>query len=74
MGKSSRESRSDDRLRSWTCKGCINTVLRITADGDTAVYCKYYKSAKRPRIKWVTDNFVDCLDKRTEEQIEQEVK
>lgn len=51
-------------LRSWSCKGCLNTELRITPQGEIAEYCSLYKNGKKPRHVWVTEDFIDCLDKR----------
>jgi len=53
------------KLKSWTCKDCINKEFRIAPQGEVAEYCALYKGDKRPRHEWVTDDFVDCLDKRT---------
>lgn len=52
------------KLKSWTCKGCINTEYRITPQGEIAEYCSFYKNGKTPRHEWVTDTFIDCLDKQ----------
>lgn len=54
------------KLKSWTCNGCLNLEYRITPQGEIATYCSKCKNGKKPRKKWVTDDFIDCLDKRTE--------
>lgn len=56
------------RLKSWNCKGCVNTEMRITPQGDIAEYCKFYKNGKTARHEWVTEDFIDCLDKRTNDE------
>lgn len=49
------------KLRSWSCKGCTNVCYRLI-NGEVAEYCKPALEG-RVRHEWVTEDFVDCLDK-----------
>lgn len=48
-------------LRSWSCKGCTN-VCYLEVNGEVFKYCKPTVEG-RVRHEWVTDTFIDCLDK-----------
>ena len=52
-------------LKSWSCKGCTNVCYRI-ANGETQEYCRSVIEKGKFHTKWVTDDFVDCLDKTTD--------
>lgn len=52
-------------LKSWTCKGCLNTEMRITKNG-LAEYCRFTDdNGNSNRTEWHGD-LVTCIDKRTE--------
>ena len=51
-------------LRSWSCKGCTNICYRLI-NGEVATYCRPVLEG-RQKIKWVTDEYVDCLNKTTD--------
>lgn len=51
-------------LRSWNCKGCLNTHFEITPKGIFE-YCTPMREG-RHRKKW-KGNYIVCLDKITEE-------
>lgn len=51
-------------LQSWNCKGCTNVCYRYIW-GEVHQYCKPVIEG-RHKIKWVTDTFVECLDKTTD--------
>ena len=56
-------------LKSWTCKGCIQTEMRITPEGEIAEYCKFTDdNGHSNRTEWQGDMLV-CLDKKTREDI-----
>lgn len=51
-------------LKSWTCKDCTQTEMRITRNG-LAEYCRFTDdSGKSNRTEWHGD-LVTCLDKKT---------
>lgn len=52
-------------LRSWSCKGCTNICYRLI-DGEVAEYCRPVIEKGNNRREWVTDTFIDCLDKTTD--------
>ena len=52
-------------LRSWTCKGCTNICWRLVPGKGVYEYCRAYENGG-PRKEWVTDDFIDCLDKTTD--------
>lgn len=51
-------------LHSWTCKGCTNICFRLI-NGEVCEYCRPVIEG-RHRKKWVTETFIDCLDKTTD--------
>lgn len=54
----------DPPLRSWSCDGCTN-VCYLEIHGEVFKYCKPVIEG-RLRTKWITDTFIDCLDKTTD--------
>ena len=52
-------------VKSWTCKGCTNYCFRMIPGGEVAKYCRPLMEG-RHRTKWITDDFIDCLDKTTD--------
>lgn len=58
----SKNKQKDPPLRSWKCDGCANTVLK-EVNGEVYKYCKPMLEG-RLRTKWITDTFIDCLDKK----------
>lgn len=66
MGEEDNEERDKggiamSKLKSWSCKGCTNVCYRLI-NGEVAEYCKPALEG-RVRHEWVTEDFVDCLDK-----------
>ena len=53
-----------EHLRSWTCKGCTNVCYQLY-HGEVYKYCRAVVEGTQ-RIEWVTDTFVDCLNKTTD--------
>lgn len=52
-------------LKSWSCKDCVNTEIRITRNG-LAEYCRFTDdSGHKNRTEWHGD-LVTCLDKKTD--------
>lgn len=52
-------------LHSWTCEGCTNVCYRLIR-GEVAEYCRPVIERGFLRTRWVTDEFIDCLDKTTD--------
>ena len=52
-------------LKSWTCKGCTNICYRFF-EGEVMAYCKPVIEKGSHRTEWVTEDFIDCLDKTTD--------
>ena len=50
------------KLRSWTCKGCTNVCYRLVPGEGVFEYCRP-GIEHRSRHEWVTEDFIDCLDK-----------
>ena len=50
-------------LRSWTCKGCTNVCYRLVPGQGVFEYCRPVIENGSHRKEWVTDEFIDCLDK-----------
>ena len=53
-------------LKSWTCKGCTNICWRLVPGHGVYEYCRAYMDHGVVRKEWVTDDFIDCLDKTTD--------
>lgn len=51
-------------LRSWDCKGCTNVCYRLI-NGEVHEYCRPVLEGRHKK-EWVTDTFIDCLDKTTD--------
>lgn len=51
-------------LSSWKCGDCTNRCL-LMFGGEVFTYCKPAVEG-RHRKKWVTEDFIDCLDKTTD--------
>lgn len=54
------------KLRSWACKGCTNVCYRLVPGEGVFEYCRPVIERGKARHEWVTDDFVDCLDKTTD--------
>lgn len=52
-------------LQSWNCKGCTNICYR-QVDGEVHKYCRQVVENGDYRTKWVTENYVACLDYTTD--------
>lgn len=57
----SRFRQKDPPLKSWDCKGCTNICYRLI-DGQVFKYCRPMIEG-RHRTAWISDTFVDCLNK-----------
>ena len=51
-------------LQSWNCDGCTNVCYRLI-NGESVTYCRPILEG-RHCTEWVTDDFVDCLNKTTD--------
>ena len=54
------------RLRSWNCTGCTNRCYRMLADGKVYEYCRPALEGWDRGQEWITEDFIDCLDKTTD--------
>ena len=50
------------KAKSWECKGCTNICYRMLSDGNVYAYCRPILEG-RHRTEWITDSYVDCLDR-----------
>lgn len=56
------------KLKSWTCKGCLNIraeIVNYNGKTEIAEYCSIARDFGEFRTEWHGDTIV-CLDKRTE--------
>lgn len=56
-------------LSSWTCEGCTNVCYRLI-NGEVRKYCRPTVERGYTRREWITDDFIDCLDKTTDPDAE----
>lgn len=59
-----------EHLKSWSCKGCTNYCYRVF-NGVTYKYCIPALEG-RSKYEWVTDTFIDCLNKTTDPNVTDE--
>lgn len=51
----------NEKLSSWSCKGCTNTCLRLLNDGEVYTYCRAVIEHGQNRTEW-QGNHLACLD------------
>lgn len=58
-------------LKSWSCKGCTNLCHMIGPSGEVCTYCRtIYDQPNHKGKKWITEDYIDCLDYTTDPEAE----
>lgn len=52
-------------LHSWSCEGCTNICFRLIR-GEVMKYCRPVIEKGEVKREWITEDFIDCLEKTTD--------